>query len=156
MPRLRNTTSASDCSPLSATRKASIDHAIDRALPYTTWLGLHSTVSAATLQQYYSDINKFFRDHQQEPIAVGKLLADTRRGLDMLQQRFPPSDARLPIIALVALALLQYASAMRATTYWTSTNIVNTSPSSELPSRCAPTTLSHAKRSRAYAAKPTT
>jgi site-specific recombinase XerD len=47
---------------------------------YTAWLGLQGTVAAASLQQYYSAINKFFR---QQPIAVGELLADARRGLEM-------------------------------------------------------------------------
>jgi site-specific recombinase XerD len=32
---------------------------------YTAWLGLQGTVAATSLQQYYSAINKFFRDHQQ-------------------------------------------------------------------------------------------
>ena len=42
---------------------------------YTAWLGLQGTVAAASLQLYYSAINKFFRDHQQQPIAVGELLS---------------------------------------------------------------------------------
>jgi hypothetical protein len=30
---------------------------------YTAWLGLQGTVGAASLQQYYSVVNKFFHDH---------------------------------------------------------------------------------------------
>jgi site-specific recombinase XerD len=30
---------------------------------YTAWLGLQGTIAATSLQQYYSAINKFFRDH---------------------------------------------------------------------------------------------
>jgi hypothetical protein len=40
-----------------------------------------------------------FRDHQQQPIAVGELLADARRGLDMQQERLLAADSRLPLPA---------------------------------------------------------
>jgi hypothetical protein len=46
-----------DIHPLRATT-----HSIVR---YTAWLGLQGTVAAASLQKYYSAINKLFRDHQQ-------------------------------------------------------------------------------------------
>jgi hypothetical protein len=52
---------------------------------YTAWLALLGTVAATSLQLYFSAVNKFFRDHQRQPIAVGELLADARRGLEMLQ-----------------------------------------------------------------------
>jgi hypothetical protein len=38
---------------------------------YTAWLGLLGTVAASSLKPYYSAVNKFFRDHQRPPIAVG-------------------------------------------------------------------------------------
>jgi hypothetical protein len=47
----------------------------------------------------YSAVNQFFRDHQRQPIAVGELLADARRGLEMLQRRPVPADSRLPLAA---------------------------------------------------------
>jgi hypothetical protein len=42
---------------------------------YTAWLGLQGTVAATLLQQYSSVVNKLFRDHQRQPIAVGEVLA---------------------------------------------------------------------------------
>jgi hypothetical protein len=66
---------------------------------YTAWLGLLGTVAARSLQPYYSAVNKFFHDHQRQPIAVGELLADARRGLEMLQHRLVPADTRLPLPA---------------------------------------------------------
>jgi hypothetical protein len=62
---------------------------------YTAWLALLGTVAASSLQPYFSAVNKFFRDHQRQPIAVGELLADARRGLEMLQHRLLPTAARL-------------------------------------------------------------
>jgi hypothetical protein len=58
---------------------------------YTTWLALVGTVAASSLQPYFSAVNKFFRDNQRQPIAVGELLADARRGLEMLQHRLLPT-----------------------------------------------------------------
>jgi hypothetical protein len=49
---------------------------------YIAWLGLQGTVAVISLEQYYSVVNKLVRDHQQ-PIAVGELLTDSRRGLEM-------------------------------------------------------------------------
>jgi hypothetical protein len=40
------------------------------------------------------------------PIAVGDLLADARRGLEMQQQRLVPSETILPLLAPVALNIL--------------------------------------------------
>jgi hypothetical protein len=65
---------------------------------YTAWLGLLGTVAASSLQPYYSAVNKFFRDHQRPPIAVGELLADARRGLEMLQRRLVQADTRLSLL----------------------------------------------------------
>jgi hypothetical protein len=87
-----------DIHPLKATAQSIVR--------YTAWLGLQGTVAAASLRQYYSAINKFFRDHQQQPIAVGELLADARRGLEMQQERLQAADSRLPLPAPLALTLL--------------------------------------------------
>jgi hypothetical protein len=51
-------------------------------------------VAASSLQPDYSAVNKFFRDHQWPPIAVGELLADARRGLEVLQRHLVPTDTR--------------------------------------------------------------
>jgi hypothetical protein len=86
---------------------------------YTAWLALLGTVAASSLQPYYSAVNKFFRDHRRQPIAVGELLADARRGLEMLQHRLLPGTARLPLPAPVALDILLAANALRGTFAWT-------------------------------------
>jgi hypothetical protein len=86
---------------------------------YTTWLGLQDTIAASSLQQYYQAINKFVRDHQQQPIAVGELLADARRGLEMRQERLLAADSRLPLPAPLALSLLNAAAQLREHLTWT-------------------------------------
>jgi hypothetical protein len=43
---------------------------------FITWFCLYETIATATLQPYFSTVNKFVRDHQHEPIAAGKLLVD--------------------------------------------------------------------------------
>jgi hypothetical protein len=82
-------------------------------------LALLGTVAASSLQLYFSAVNKFFRDHQRQPIAVGELLADARHGLEMLQHRLVPTTSRLPLPAPVALDILQAAAALRDTLTWT-------------------------------------
>jgi hypothetical protein len=86
---------------------------------YTAWLGLQGTVHSASLQQYYSAVNKFFRDHQQQPIAAGELLASARRGLEMQKNRLLAADSRLPFPAPLALALLDAATRHRKNLTWT-------------------------------------
>jgi hypothetical protein len=85
---------------------------------YTAWLALHGRVAASSLQPYFSPVNKFFRDHQRQPIAVGDLLANARRGLEMLQKRLVPSTSRLPLPAPVALDILLEAATLRNTLTW--------------------------------------
>jgi hypothetical protein len=82
---------------------------------YTAWLALLGTVAATSLQPYFSAVNKFFRDHQRQPFAVGELLADARRGLEMLQHRLLPTASRLPLPAPVALDILEAAATLRDT-----------------------------------------
>jgi hypothetical protein len=86
---------------------------------YTAWLALLGTVVASSLQPYFSAVNKFFRDHRRQPIAVGELLADARRGLEMLQHRLQPTAARLPLPAQVAMDILQAADTLHGTFAWT-------------------------------------
>jgi hypothetical protein len=45
---------------------------------YTAWLGLLGTVVARSMQHDFLAVNKYFRDHLLQPIAVGDLLADAR------------------------------------------------------------------------------
>jgi hypothetical protein len=86
---------------------------------YTAWLALLGTVAASSLQPYFSAVNKFFRDHQRQPIAVVELLGDARRGLEMLQRRLVPADSRLPLPAPVALNILLAANTLRDNLTWT-------------------------------------
>jgi hypothetical protein len=86
---------------------------------YTARLSLLGIVAATSLQPYFSAVNKIFRDHQRQPIAVGELLADARRGLEMLQRRIVPTDSRLPLPAPVALNILLADNTLRADLTWT-------------------------------------
>jgi site-specific recombinase XerD len=52
-------------------------------LRFAAWLARAGTIAANSLQPYFSAINKFFRDHMKEPVALGPLLTDARRGLAM-------------------------------------------------------------------------
>jgi hypothetical protein len=89
---------------------------------YTAWLGLQGTVAAASEQQNYTVINKFFIDHRQQPIAVCELLADARRGLEMQQRRLQAPDSRLLLPAPMALSLLTAAAKLRTHLLWTPTS----------------------------------
>jgi hypothetical protein len=68
-------------------------------LRFTTWLARAGTVAANILQPYLSTTNKFFRDHLKEPVALGPLLTDARRGLAMEQQLITDPDIRVPFSA---------------------------------------------------------
>jgi hypothetical protein len=87
-------------------------------LRYTAWLGLLGTVAAGSLQPYLSAFDKFFRDHQRQPIVVGELQADARRGLEMLQHRLVPAETRLPLPVPVALDILLAANTLRDSLTW--------------------------------------
>jgi hypothetical protein len=86
---------------------------------YTAWLGLQGTVAVISLEQYYSAVNKFVRDHQQ-PIAVGELLTDSRRGLEMQHHRLLAADSRLPLLAPLALTMLDAVALLREHLTWAS------------------------------------
>jgi hypothetical protein len=90
---------------------------------YTAWLALHGRVAASSLQPYFSAVNKFFRDHQRQPVAVGELLADARRGLEILQERRIPATSRLPLPAPVALNILLAAASLSTTLTWTTASM---------------------------------
>jgi hypothetical protein len=90
---------------------------------YTAWLALHGRVAAGSLQPYFYAVNKLFRDHRRQPIAVGELMADARRGLEMLQKRLVPSASQLPLPAFVALDILLAAATLRNTLTWAPTTL---------------------------------
>jgi hypothetical protein len=79
---------------------------------------LLSTVAASSIQPYFSAVSKYFRDHQLQSIAVSDMLADARRGLEMLQSRPVPFDTRLPLPAPVALDIPLAANILRDTLTW--------------------------------------
>eukprot|EP00873_Tetraselmis_striata_P008601 jgi/Tetstr1/428865/TSEL_018850.t2 len=88
---------------------------------YTAWLGMQGTVGAESLQQYYSSINKYFRDHQRQPVALGEMVADARRGLAIQQERLAAEDVRVALPAPVAADILNTAIGFRQTlVYWPS------------------------------------
>eukprot|EP00873_Tetraselmis_striata_P012132 jgi/Tetstr1/432396/TSEL_021793.t1 len=68
---------------------------------YTAWLGMQGTVGAESLQQYYSSINKYFRDHQRQRVVLGEMVADARRGLAIQQDRLTAEAALTTITAYV-------------------------------------------------------
>jgi hypothetical protein len=70
------------------------------------------------MQPYFSAVNKHFRDHRLQPIAVGDMLADARRGLEMRQHRLVPTDTRLPLPVPVAVDILLAADKVRETLTW--------------------------------------
>jgi hypothetical protein len=67
-------------------------------LCFTAWLARAGTVAANSLQPYFSAINKLFRNHHKELVAMGPLLPDGRRGLAM-QQPITDPDILVPILA---------------------------------------------------------
>jgi hypothetical protein len=70
------------------------------------------------MQPYFSAVNKYFRDHHLPPIAVGDLLADARRGLEILQHRIVPADTGLPLPSPVAHDILLAANTLREGLTW--------------------------------------
>jgi site-specific recombinase XerD len=47
---------------------------------YVAWLGQLGTIKASSLQHYLSTVNRFFKDHGLEAIALGDLVAKVRKG----------------------------------------------------------------------------
>jgi hypothetical protein len=77
------------------------------ALPATVWLGLHGTVVTWSLQPHYSAINKLLWDHHLQPVAVGELLSNTIRGLEIREECLIAMRAILPLPVLLALSILK-------------------------------------------------
>eukprot|EP00873_Tetraselmis_striata_P001146 jgi/Tetstr1/421410/TSEL_001177.t1 len=94
--------------PLQATTGTIVRH--------TAWLGLHGSVGAESLQQYYYSINKYFRNHQRREIFSGHPRRfGARRGLAIQHERFEEEDARVALPAPVAADILDTAIELRRT-----------------------------------------
>ena len=85
---------------------------------YITWLGIRGSVAATSLQPYLSAINRFLRDHNREPVALGPLVSDVRRGLDNCQFDLKPDTERVPLPAPVALSILELAESLLPRVHW--------------------------------------
>eukprot|EP00873_Tetraselmis_striata_P038212 jgi/Tetstr1/458476/TSEL_004330.t1 len=105
---------------------------------YTVWLGMQGTVGAESLQQYYSSINKYFRDHQRQPIALGEMVADARRGLAIQQERLAAEDVRVALPAPVAADILNTAIGFRQTLKGDQRTRVSAKPLINLPIAAVP------------------
>jgi hypothetical protein len=90
-------------------------NATDR-LQHITWKELRAVRHAVAL--LLRAVKNYFRDHQRQPIAIGELLADARRGFEMLQHRLVPADNRLPLPAPIALDILHAANTLRDGLTW--------------------------------------
>jgi hypothetical protein len=83
-------------------------------LHFTTWLVRAGTVAANNLQPYFLATSKFFRDHLKNPVALGPLLTDARRGLAMQQHPITDPNIREPIPTPIVQQTLQFAHRYRA------------------------------------------
>jgi hypothetical protein len=93
-------------------------------LRFTTWLARAGTIAANSLQPYFSAINKFFRDQLKEPVALGPLLTDARRGLAMQQPPITDPDIRVPISAPIVQHMLLFAHRHYRALTWQPDNLV--------------------------------
>jgi hypothetical protein len=77
-------------------------------------MGDQETVATDSLQPYLSAINKFLQDHDKTQVALGPI-NDNRRPQEIItncQRDLAPKPERLPLPALVALALLAKAEVL--------------------------------------------
>jgi hypothetical protein len=93
-------------------------------LRFTAWLNRAGTVAANSLQPYFSAINKLFRDHLKEPLAMGPLLTDARHGLAMQQQPITDPDICIPIPAPIVQHMLLFAHRHHRAITWRPDNLV--------------------------------
>jgi hypothetical protein len=95
-------------------------------LRFTSWLARAGTVVANSLQPYFSAINKLFRDnHLKEPVAMGPLLTDARRGLPMQQHPITDPDIRVPIPTRIVQCILLFAHRHYRALTWHPDNLVH-------------------------------
>eukprot|EP00873_Tetraselmis_striata_P015541 jgi/Tetstr1/435805/TSEL_024694.t1 len=88
-------------------------------------VAFRGTVGAKSLLQYYSSINKYFRDHQRQPVALGEMVADARRGLAIQQERPAEEDVRVALPAPVAADIMDTAIELRRALGWEPANIAD-------------------------------
>ena len=86
---------------------------------YVGWLGLRGSVAADSLQPYLSAINRFQKDHNRPPTALGPLVTAVRRGLANSQVDTEPTETRVPLPPHVALAILEKAELLLPRVNWT-------------------------------------
>jgi hypothetical protein len=94
-------------------------------LRFTAWLARSGTIAANSLKPYFSAINKFFRDHPKEPVALGPLIADARRGLAIQQQPITAPDIRVPLPAPIVQHMLLFAHRHYRALTWQPDNLVH-------------------------------
>jgi hypothetical protein len=94
-------------------------------LRFTSWLAWAGTIAASNLQPYFSAINKIFRDHFKEPVALGPLLTDARQGFAMQQQSITDLDIRVPIPAPIVRHMLLFAHRHYRPLTWQPDNLVH-------------------------------
>ena len=68
---------------------------------------------AAILQPNLSSTNKYLQDHALPPVALGPLVSGVRKGLAKCHEDQAPLPQRLPLLALVALEILQLAESLQ-------------------------------------------
>jgi hypothetical protein len=94
-------------------------------LRFTAWLARAGAFTANSLQPYLLAINKLFRDHLKEPVALGPLLTDARRGLAMQQKPITDPDIRVPIPAPIVQHMVLFAHRQYHALTWQPDNLVH-------------------------------
>ena len=77
-------------------------------------------MAADSLQPYLSAINRFLKDHNVAPTALGPIVTAVRRGLGNAQLDTDPADTRVPLPAPVALAILEQGERLLPRVNWRS------------------------------------
>ena len=77
---------------------------------FIAWVGQQGTVHAANLQPYLSGINSYFRDHMQEPVALGRLVSQAKQSLATRQIDTKATLRRTFLPAEIAYKIYMFAS----------------------------------------------
>eukprot|EP00873_Tetraselmis_striata_P042357 jgi/Tetstr1/462621/TSEL_007606.t1 len=86
---------------------------------------MQGTVGAESLHQYYSSINKYFRDHQRQHVALVKNGGAHYRGMAIQHERLAEEDARVAVPAPIAADTLETAMKLLRTLVWEPGNIAD-------------------------------
>jgi hypothetical protein len=76
-------------------------------------LGNLGTIKALSLQPYLSAVNKFYKDHGREPVALGNFVARVRKGLAASHVSLSPTLIRAPLPAKIVQLVLVRAEIVR-------------------------------------------